>query len=181
MSIEHSGMAAAVPAIRTRRLDLVAITPECLRAEMARDARLGELLACDVTPEWPPEVWEPHVWELLLGHFAEHSEQVAWHRYILLRKPRILIGTVNLFRWTDRPGEAELGYAIVPAYWRRGLATEAAEAMVAWAAATGQVQRLYAHTYPHLTASIRILERCGFTLEGPGTEEGTVRYGRELG
>ena len=180
MSIEHSGTAAAVAAIRTRRLDLVAITPECLRAEMAGDARLGELLACEVTPEWPPEVWEPHVWELLTEQFAGSPEQIAWHRYVVLREPRVLIGTVNAFRWPDAAGEAELGYALAPAYWRRGLATEAAEAMVAWAAATGQVQRMCAHTYPHLTASVRILERCGFRLEGPGAEEGTVRYGREL-
>ena len=179
MSMEHNGTAAAV--LPTRRLELVAITPDCLRAEMAGDARLGELLGCDVPPEWPPEVWESHVWQLLTEHFAAYPDQTAWHRYIVLREPRVLIGTVNAFRWPDRPGEAELGYALVPAYWRRGLATEAAEALVAWAAAMGQVHRLCAHTYPHLTASIRILERCEFALEGPGAEEGTVRYGRELG
>jgi RimJ/RimL family protein N-acetyltransferase len=180
MNIDGHGMAPAVPSIVTPRLELVAMRPECLRLELGRDGRLGERLGCEVTGEWPPEVWEPHVWELLLGHFAERPEEIAWHRYVLLREPRVLVGTVNAFRWPERPDEAEIGYALVPEFWRRGLAGEAAEAMVAWIIGTGQVSRLCAHTFPEITASVRILERLEFVLEGPGVEERTVRYRREV-
>jgi RimJ/RimL family protein N-acetyltransferase len=183
MLINGSGT-DAFASIFTRRLELVAMRPECLRSELEGDGRLGELLGCEVTRQWPPEVWELHVWELLLGHFAEYPEDVAWHRYLLLRddggRGRVLIGTVNAFRWPDRRDEAEVGYALVPEFWRRGLASEAAEAMVAWIAATRQVRSLFAHTFPELTASVRILERCGFVPDGPGAEERTVRYRREL-
>jgi RimJ/RimL family protein N-acetyltransferase len=40
------------------------------------------------------------------------------------------------------------------------------------------VQTFTAQTYPHLVASVRVLEKCGFALAGAGDEEGTVRYRR---
>lgn len=182
--MRSNGNRDAVADIVTSRLELVVIRPDCLRSELARDGRLGELLGCEVTSEWPPEVWEPHVWELLLGHFNKCAEQIAWHRYVVLRvagaRGRVLIGTVNAFRWSETLDEAEIGYALVPEFWRRGLATEATEAMIAWMAETGQVRSLYAHTFPQITGSVRILERCGFTLVGPGNEEGTVRYRKRI-
>ena len=180
MQMNGKGTADSVPVIVTPRLELVAMRPECLRSELERDGRLAALLGCEVTHQWPPEVWEPHVWELLLGTLAERPEQVAWHRYVVLRDRGVLVGTVNAFRWPERPDEAEIGYALVPEFWRRGLATEAAEAMVRWIEATGEVNRLCAHTFPHLIASVRILERCGFVIDGPGLEAGTVRYRRDL-
>jgi len=179
MTLERSGAAAAVGSIVTPRLELVAMRPECLRSELERDGRLGELLGCEVTAEWPSEVWEPQVWEMLLGIFAERPGEMAWHRYLVLRgERRVLIGTANAGRWSDDPEEAEVGYALVPEFLRRGLATEAAMALVEFVEASGGVRRLCAHTFPALTASVRILERCGFVLEGPGMEEGTVRYGK---
>ena len=161
--------AAAVGSIFTPRLELVAVRPECLRSELRGDGQLSELLACEVTSQWPPEVWEPHVWELMLAAFAERPEETAWHRYMVLRGPRrCLIGTVNAGRWSGDPHEAELGYAVVPEFWMQGLATEAALALVSFMATSGSVQSLCAHTFPWLTASVKILERCGFRLEGPG-------------
>jgi RimJ/RimL family protein N-acetyltransferase len=166
MTIERNSAVAAVANILTPRLELVAIRPECLRSELERDQRFGELLGCEVAQEWPPEVWEPHVWELLLARYADRPEEVAWHRYLVLRGARrVLIGTVNAGRWSGDLDEAELGYALVPEFWRRGLATEAALALVEFVEASRAVHRLLAHTYPHLTASVRILERCGFALE----------------
>jgi len=180
MAAEKAGIADMFASIITPRLELVVMTPECLCSEMQADQRLSELLNCSLSKEWPPEVWEPHVWELLLGHFAERPEQIAWHRYVVLRERQMLIGTVDAFRTPDKPDEAEIGYALVPEFWRRGFATEATEALVEWIAETGQVTRLCAHTFPNITGSVRILERCGFVLEGPGDEQGTVRYGKTL-
>ena len=180
MTCCSNGMPGSIVPLRTARLDLVAITPACLRSELARDGALADHLGCEVTAEWPPNVWEPHVWELLLEHYAAQPDQMAWHRYVILRGTRergpVLIGTVNAFRWPDKRGEAELGYAVVPAYYRQGFATEAALAMVQWIEAGREVTSLCAHTYPELTASARILDRCGFALQGPGAEERTFRY-----
>ena len=171
-------------AITTPRLDLVPITPEALRSEQAADGRLADILNCRVTSEWPHADWEPHVFELMLSTFADHPEDIGWHRYILLRpnkeadreeKP-VLIGSVGAFRWPASRSEAEFGYAIIPEFRLHGYANEAAQAMLTWIEAAEPALNIMAHTYPELTGSIRILERCGFTLEGPGTEPRTLRF-----
>jgi [ribosomal protein S5]-alanine N-acetyltransferase len=168
--------------ITTPRLELVPITPEALRSEQAADGTLADILNCRVPAEWPHADWEPHVFELLLSTFVEHPEDIAWHRYILLRsedqeKP-VLIGTTGAFRWSSNRSEAEFGYAILPEFRLHGYATEAAQAMLNWIDAIHPATSIIAHTYPELLGSIRILERCNFTLEGPGVEPRTLRYVR---
>ena len=169
--------------ITTARLELIAITPESLTSEQASDGRLGQILNCRVTFEWPHADWEPHVLELLQQRFAEDPSDIGWHRYILLSpindQPATLIGSVGGFRWPDDHDAAEIGYAILPEFRLRGYAIEAAKAMIAWIEATTAVKTIFAHTFPHLTGSIRILEQCGFTLEGPGKEENTIRYRKQ--
>ena len=169
--------------ITTARLELVAITPESLTSEQASDGRLGQILNCRVTSEWPHADWEPHVLQLLQQRFAEDPTDIGWHRYILLRpinnQPAPLIGSVGGFRWPDDQDAAEVGYAILPEFRLRGYAIEAAKAMIAWIEATIVVKTIFAHPFPHLAGSIRILEQCGFTLEGPGKEENTIRYRKQ--
>jgi RimJ/RimL family protein N-acetyltransferase len=171
------------PSITTPRLELVAITPECLSSEQASDGKLGQILNCSVTAEWPHADWEPHVFELLQQRFAEDPTDIGWHRYILLRpinnQPATLIGSAGGIRWPDDPEAVEIGYAIIPEFRLRGYALEATKAMIAWIEATSSVKTIFAHTFPHLTGSIRILEQCGFTYEGPGKEENTVRYRKQ--
>jgi len=168
------------PNIETPRLELVAITPDSLTSEQASDGRLGEILHCRITSEWPHADWEPHVLALLQQRFADDPSEIGWHRYILLRatstQPATLIGSCGGLRWPEDPEAAEIGYAILPAYRLSGYALEATKAMLTWIEATGAAKTIFAHTFPHLTGSIRILEHCGFTLEGPGKEKNTVRY-----
>ena len=174
-SILKESSSPFIPNISTARLELVAITPESILSEQAGDGRLGEILGCRVTEEWPLEDWEPHVLVWLLNRFAEYPGSGAWGRYILLRQDDaapVLIGTVGAV--------PEFGYGIVPEFRRRGYALEAAQAMIALVKEKGEVTQLIAHTYPELAGSIRILEVCGFVPEGPGEEERTIRYRRDL-
>lgn len=171
-------------AITTDRLTLIPIAPEALRSEQAADGRLAAILNCRVTSEWPHADWEPHVFELLLSHLAERPEEAGWNRYILLRPENelkdqarpVLIGTVGAFRWPANLSEAEFGYAIIPEFRLHGYANEAAQAMLKWIETTEPAVSIMAHTYPELTGSIRILEHCGFTLQGPGAEPRTLRF-----
>lgn len=70
----------------------------------------------------------------------------------------------------------EIGYSFVEAARGRGLATEFARALAAWAFAQSSVERVLAETLPGLAASIRVLERCGFRFMGNGSEPGVIRY-----
>jgi RimJ/RimL family protein N-acetyltransferase len=181
--IQMSPATQIAPSISTPRLELVAITPESLTSEQASDGQLGQILNCRVTSEWPHADWEPHVLQLLQQRFAEDPTDIGWHRYVLLRpidnQPATLIGSVGGFRWPDDHEAAEIGYAILPAFRLHGYAIEATKAMLTWIEATHSVKTIFAHTFPHLTGSIRILEQCGFTLEGPGKEENTIRYRKQ--
>jgi RimJ/RimL family protein N-acetyltransferase len=58
-------------------------------------------------------------------------------------------------------GGTELGYRLYPAFWRRGLATEGARALIRSAFERLQVDRVVATTMADNTGSWRVLEKCG--------------------
>ena len=74
-----------------------------------------------------------------------------------------LLGSTGLaFETTDR---ASTGYVLARDAWGFGYASEALRALVQLAEGLA-VTRLYALCHPSNSASIRVLERCGFTCEG---------------
>ena len=68
--------------------------------------------------------------------------------------------------WTFRdPPELELLYGLGRPYWGRGLATEVATAIVEYGVEQLHMREIRASTDPPNEASVRVLERLGFTLE----------------
>jgi RimJ/RimL family protein N-acetyltransferase len=65
----------------------------------------------------------------------------------------------NVVAW-GRPGERQVGYWLGRAYWGRGLATAALSAFVGELAE----RPLWAGVAADNLASLRVLEKCGFTL-----------------
>jgi ribosomal-protein-alanine N-acetyltransferase len=86
-----------------------------------------------------------------------------------------VIGTVN-FEVNGEKGEAMLGYAIGRAWWGRGIATEAAQAAMAWAIQTFDLVRIWASTDPGNSRSMRVMQKLGMTRDPPETGD---RLGRE--
>lgn len=77
-----------------------------------------------------------------------------------------LIGTAGI-NWWDRDNHcAEIGYDLNRQYWRQGLMTEAVHAIVRWGFITMALHRIEADTTEGNTGSMRVLEKCGFALEG---------------
>jgi RimJ/RimL family protein N-acetyltransferase len=64
-----------------------------------------------------------------------------------------------------RAGVCEIGYLFAREAWGQGIAREAVSAILAHLFARGE-RRLFADTDPDNAASIRLLERLGFALEG---------------
>jgi ribosomal-protein-alanine N-acetyltransferase len=60
---------------------------------------------------------------------------------------------------------AETGYVFARDAWGRGYATESLGAMVGLTQVIG-LRQLRAHCHPDHRASVRVLEKCGFLLEG---------------
>lgn len=77
-----------------------------------------------------------------------------------------VVGGVNLRRSPEHR-LAELGYALARAVWGRGLATEAARAVIRAAfEADSELNRIRAVADPRNVASVRVLEKAGMTREG---------------
>jgi RimJ/RimL family protein N-acetyltransferase len=73
-------------------------------------------------------------------------------------------------REDERSGTALFGYWLGRSYWGRGIATEAARLLSDFALQSGGLRRLEATVFAPNTASARVLEKCGFTLEGRSRE-----------
>lgn len=60
----------------------------------------------------------------------------------------------------------EMGYWIGEPFWGRGIASRAVAATSEWAFDGYKVMRVFATVFSHNAASIRVLEKSGFTREG---------------
>jgi len=167
--------------LRAGSLRLVAISAEMLRADEACDwPKLERMVRAKVTAEWPPAEWEPHVYKFILKQYEELPETMGWHRYMVLcdglGMSRTLVGAVGAFPKPD--GEAEIGYSTLPGFQRRGFATAAARAITEWLLQQEGVASVTACTFPQMSESIKVMERCGMSYAGAGDEPGTVKYQR---
>jgi RimJ/RimL family protein N-acetyltransferase len=84
------------------------------------------------------------------------------------------LGWCGLTRWNPGFRSAALGYCLAQAAWGQGHATEAAGALLQWAFATLDLNRVQAETDTRNAASARVLEKLGFVREGTLREDCVV-------
>ena len=78
-----------------------------------------------------------------------------------------LVGTVGITPQTGwKAHSAEIGYWVGEAYWGKGIATEALRMMSELAFTTLKYRKLFAPVLGPNKASMRVLEKCGYQLEG---------------
>jgi ribosomal-protein-alanine N-acetyltransferase len=164
--------------LHTARLRLIAITPAALDLQENFPHHLGALLHAAIPSCWPNSDWEPHVYSFIRAQFRDHPDTIGWHRYVLLGEgdAATLIGSLG-----SHPiglDEAEFGYGILEPWQNKGYATEAARALLGHLFQSGR-RRIRAQTFPHLTASLRVMQKCGMQPDGPGQEAGAVCYAIE--
>ena len=106
------------------------------------------------------------------GGWPEHSELALWAT--IHRPTGRFIGRCGLIPWTiDSQQETEVAYLLDKEFWRQGLATEAAGALVQHAFTRLRLNRLIALVDRSNIASIRTAERVGFSFEREVEIEGT--------
>lgn len=156
--------------IRTRRLALTPMSPQLVRAILDEDWAGAELLLGTPFPmEWRGDGWQ---W---LSSQAERSERD--HRHIWgtrLASPADvgtdpdhapILAEVGFHGPPDPEGWVEIGFRVVAAHRRRGLAEEAASALLAWAAERGATG-VRASASADNIASIGLLNKLAFTSAG---------------
>lgn len=159
--------------VATPRLRLVPATAEHLTVDAAA---LSSLLGAAVPDDWPPETVADAV-PVFLSWLTEDPASKGWNLWYIVSPEGVLAGSCGFVGRPSPDGEAEMGYAVLPAFRGRGYATEAAEALVVWAFAHPEVVCVTAQADPANLASVRVLEKAGFVPAGAG-DEGCVRFVR---
>lgn len=140
------------PPIETKNLRLVPQTLEDVRA-MIEAMTAAE--RADLSAAW-------------LAQVDNATSADPWsHGFSILHKDSDeLVGKGGFKGPPSEEGVVELAYGIAPDHQGKGYATEAAEALTAFAFRSGKVRIVRAHTLPGVNASTRVLTKCGFLCVG---------------
>ena len=93
------------------------------------------------------------------------------------RERRTVVGSAGFVGKARENGDLELGFGTASRYRKRGYATEAASALVAWGLGRPGVKRIVAECAPDNLASIRVLEKIG--MRRRGRKGGMLRWAIE--
>jgi len=161
------------PTLRTERLVLRPFTSadaaDVRRLADDPDVANNTLTIPHPYPEGQAESWiATHAPGFEQGRLAIFAVTAAEHG--------ALLGAIGLSIEAAH-ARAELGYWLGREFWGRGLATEAARAVVAFGLEELRLERIGAGHFPHNPASGRVLEKAG--LEREGVLRGFVRKGGE--
>ena len=188
----HSAPAPVV----TPRLTLIPATVTLAIAEGEDFGKFFRMLEVHRLPDqWPPECNDADKIASLRDRLIEHPEQAGWWAWYWaidqaagaedvtsdnIRIARTLVGNGGFTGPPNDAGEVEIGYSILPAFRRRGIATEGVNALCDWAARHGEAKMAIIDTLPELVGSIGVAKKAGFVGPEPGPEEGVIRFRRHL-
>lgn len=166
--------------IITPRMHLVPATIDLLQAELRGAASLSAFIGAYVPPEWPPNLYDEQALRWVLDQLSRPHADSRWytHYFVLQSKnsaPDVVIGVGGYVGPPDPAGVVEIGYSILPAYHRRGLAAEAAAGLT-HNAFLKKAKVVIAHTLQGDQASGGVLRKNGFREAGEGLQSGTTRY-----
>ena len=120
--------------------------------------------------------------ESFLDNQTNNQRELGWSRWAVeLRKPGIgdPKGPVGFCGFGRKfAPEVELGWTLLPAVWKRGLATEAAQAAVDFGFGVIGFPRVISAVLPDNQAARRVADKLGMHLDGTIKREGQshLRY-----
>lgn len=97
---------------------------------------------------------------------ADYAAHQAIHWAITLRGESRVLGLMGLVAWEKHHSRAEIGYDLRRDHWGRGVATDAVRAILTFGFTKLNLHRVEAQTIADNHASVRLLQRLGFRLEG---------------
>jgi RimJ/RimL family protein N-acetyltransferase len=169
--------------LRTTRLEVISATPEMARAERDDRDRLLRDFNIRLAEPWPPPLNDEASLAWTIAVLDANKDQAGWGGwYICLPgtegEPALAIGGCGFKGLPDESGTVEVGYSVLEEYQRRGYASEAIGALIAWAFAQPGVRRVIAETYPELIGSLGVLRKLGFKPVDGGSEPDVLRFER---
>ena len=154
--------------IETTNLKLLACEARHFEAILTDQQQLKQLLSATVFDNWFdfPGVSGIEAIQFSHDYLKAHPDALGWWTYLFVHRDNVLVGLGGFRGRPDESGTVEIGYAIVPAYRRRGLATEAARGLVDYAFSHEPVDQVDAHTLAEPNASTKVLKKVGLSCLG---------------
>jgi len=137
---------------------------------------LPEALSRVIIPAtWPPADYDFDVIREFLG-MAQEPGQLFFFYWIATGGPddNTLVGSGGFI--LSESGDYELGYGVPEACRNKGYAAEGVRAVIAGLRESGYLGRITATTQAVNAASIRVLEKNGFTRIDPTADTDLIRY-----
>lgn len=159
--------------ISSERLDLVAMTWEIVDALIGGDAdRLARLTGARFrVPVQPPPLTRDAL-PFMRDRLNSDPTEVGWSQWlILLRETGSAAGSAGFVGKPDDAGVVTLGYSIYPEFEGRGVATEAARALIEWAFDQAEVIRVRATIPPWHAASLRVARKANMKRVGTAHDD----------
>lgn len=106
------------------------------------------------------DAWIAHVGQIA----AEQGQPIHW---AIRQQDGKLIGVIGMDSLeVGKSHRAEIGYWLARPHWGRGIMTAVVEAACRFAMLQFGLEKITAHVIEGNVASMRVLEKCGFQLEG---------------
>ena len=150
-----------------QRVRIVHLTAPVFRALVNGDLTAANevspvpLSAYFVGPDWRA------VWQRRSKQVEEEPASAAWVTGVIWdERQQVAVGRAGYHGPPDPSGMVQIGYAVDPAYRRRGYARAALEALLQRAAREPQVRTVRVTISPDNVASYRLASQYGFTEVG---------------
>lgn len=154
---------------RASEVRLVEMSISALDAEDGSVGELAALLDVAVPSGWPPLYHDAGVRAWFRARLLADPDAAGWLGYYVIATldgVPTLVGSAGYKGPPDAAGMVEVGYSIVEAYRRQGIAFAALRQLVDRAFADARVRTVTAETPVTFAASRSLLERSGFALTG---------------
>jgi RimJ/RimL family protein N-acetyltransferase len=123
---------------------------------------LGALIGAKVPEEWPAD---PVIMEILRKQL-QSSGAFAWNNYIYIYKSDPTAIGDGGFKGPVAGGTVEIGYSVIPSFRRKGLATEAASALLGLGFTDNRLKTVTAETSTANPESAAVLQKIGMSYRG---------------
>lgn len=150
--------------IQTSRLSLIDCDLDIWEAVLQGNNFLSQVLGVNVPKNWSENT---DAFPMFVEMVKQNPDLIVWGGKLIIYKPdNLLIGSCGYKGKPSPEGMVEIGYEIKVSHRGKGLATEAARALVDFAFNDPTVTLVIAHTLPQGSASTSVLSKLGFKCVG---------------
>ena len=147
--------------LHSRRLELRALELEAVDAALAGERdRLAAALGVEIPEGWPEPIVRERALPMVRRRLALDPTTAVWGLWAVVLDGGV-VGGVSLKGPPDPRGIVEIGYGILGPWRRRGIATEAASALVDWVRRQAGDRQVTAQCEPTNVVTNRVYEEYG--------------------